>query len=315
MKPNKLTGTGPKGSVCLLFADYCGIGDDIAALPVVAKLAESYAVTVYTPHPDLWRGINVKIISVKVTGVEAGYGRFAKSFYCENGEYLDMLWDANNLPKYETIYKLTAWGCEEDNEFSGARRSRFEQLAELLDTDYIRDFDYARALNAKKNPVLGSYILMSVESHEAMRTLSDEQARELYDGLNQRSRVVWLSEEPGSNRKHCATHAELIELVYNATEVIGTDNGVMHIACALGKRSTIIGGMTDVRSIFEPYNAPLKAMQTTHDECISPCYRLPQNGFLNNKCCGSHDEPQCLRSVSGDAIISVMDFQESLLTI
>lgn len=298
----KLTGTGPKNSVGLLFVDWCGLGDDITALPVIAELAKTKDVTVYTVHPGLWQSLNVHVIGVTVTGVEAGPNVIAKEFRCDTGEYLDMYWEGNNLPKYETIYKLGAWGVWEDNAIGGSHRPRFEQLAELLDVSVPESFDYVAAL--KPNVTSDSYILMNVESRELMRSLTDTQALELYELLSEDSRVVWLSETSGDPRVRCNTAQELIDLVYNAKHVVGIDNGVMHLACAFKKPVTIAGGMTDVRLIFEQYKTPLSVIQTSHNECISPCYRLPQNGFTNKLCCGKYERPACLGSLNVSSLLT-----------
>lgn len=299
----RLNGTGPKGSLCLLFANECGIGDDVNALPVVASLAEENDVTVYTVHPELWRGINVNVIGVT--------GNQVVGFVSEYGELLDMLWDGANLSKYETIYKLTSWGVWEDNEIGGSIRPRFDQLAEILGVGFvlnlIQNFDYAAALNARKIEVEKPYVVLSVESHEPMRTLPDDKAFELYVDLLNCSDVVWLTEgSPDKRRNRCSSLAELIHLVYNAERVIGIDNGVAHIAAALRKPLTLIGGMTDVRKIFEQYQTPINYIQTAHAaECPRTCYRLPSNGFTKNKCCGSYDAPKCLGSTDVGRVVSI----------
>lgn len=306
----RLNGTGSKGSLCLLFVNECGIGDDVNALPVVASLAEENDVTVYTVHPELWRGIDVNVIGVT--------GNQVVGFASEYGELLDILWDGANLPKYETIYKLTSWGVWEDNEIGGSIRPRFDQLAEILGVECSHKyawgarghnpiFDYAAALNARKIDVEKPYVVLSVESHEPMRTLPDDKAFELYVDLLNYSDVIWLTEgSPQKRRTRCSSLAELIHLVYNAERVVGIDNGIAHIAAALRKPLTLIGGMTDVRKIFEQYQTPINYIQTAYTaECPRACYRLPSNGFTKNKCCGSHDAPKCLGSTDVGRVVSI----------
>lgn len=297
----RLNGTGPKGSVCLMLVAL-GIGDDISALPVIAELAKTHAVTVYTCHAELWRGIAVDVMSV--LGTTDGY---TVTYRCEDGTYLDLSWDAVALRQFETIYKLSDW-CVWSAFEGNTPEVLFKELADLIGVEWSgQQFDYVAALGARKIDVEKPYAILSVESNEPWRTVPEDKAFELYVDLLNYSDVVWLtSKKPDKRKTRCPSLMELIHLIYNAERVIGIDNGVAHIAAAFRKSVTLIGGPTDIRKIFGQYEAPLNIIQMSgHGECSSPCYRLPSNGFTNQKCCGSYDSPKCLEGVRAGEVVQI----------
>lgn len=285
----------------------CGIGDDICAMPAVASL--DGPVTIYTHHPELWAALNVT--AVKVEG---------DNITCSNGEYLDPLWDNQHLPIFERIFKLNNWGGWEDDEQGFNSRPRFEQLAEILQVE-LKPFDFS-ILSPVENK---GYILLAVESNEHWRSLP--RARNVLDALKREGeKVIWLTEYPNSRREalQCKTWQELLTTVANAKRVIAVDNGIAHIAAALGKPLTILGGMTKIGDIFSQYGNPFDGIQASFNECDSPCYRNPSRGFgrgLRGKCCARYDSPQCMESIQPAEIIELTlgitpsnDFAEEVST-
>ncbi len=285
----QLNGTGI--GTCLLMVQ-CGIGDDICAMPAVASLKG--LITIYTHHPDLWAALNVTVVTVK-----------ADNMTCSNGEYLLPDWDNAHLTKFERIFKLNNWGGWEDDEQGFNSRPRFEQLADLLEVK-LKPFDFKAALNVQ-NSEQKDYTLLAVESNEHWRSLPS--ARDTLNALRLTGeKVVWLTEFPNSRpeARRCKTWAELLETVASARRVIAVDNGIAHIAAALGKPLTILGGMTNVRDIFSQYGNPFETIQAPFDECQSPCYRNPLRGFgrgLRGKCCGVYDSPRCMESITPHEIL------------
>ncbi len=305
-----LHGTGPKGTVCLLLSKENGIGDDVCALPAVSALAKENAVTVYTLHPDLWRGIGVTVVGVA-----------SDSETCDNGEYLDLLWDEQHLPLFEKIYKLSRWAIWEENHLGFHLRSRFEVLAEILGVELPAEFDFWAALNAPRPHPLqrvakehqNNYTLLSIESNTVFRSVPESVAVEMYEGLSHYEPVTWIGQQiyfANKNIQACSDIPSLVKLIAEATRIVGIDNGVMHLACALGKPATIMGGLTDVRALFsqyERYNSgwTFESVQMPYTECDSPCYHLSERGFKDQKCCGEYDTPKCMDAIDANQIVEL----------
>lgn len=298
-----IEGTGPRGAVALLLTRWNGIGDDIAALPVVAELARKKSVTVYTTHPELWRGVSGAVVAV------AG-----DEMTCDNGEFLGMWWDDEHRNKFELIYKLSGWGCWEDNEFAKHSRTRFEQLAEILGCEVPESFDYKSALLACMRFAFAKpYTVLAPQSHGVMRSLPLERGTELYEqAVNFENTLLLADGSYGDERElRCVSLRELIDVVYNAERVIGIDNGIAHIAAALGRPLTVIAGMTDANNIFSQYekfnpNWEFQFIQQPGHECESPCYGMKARGFSNQLCCGSYALPKCMESVNTGEVVSLV---------
>ena len=299
-KANRIKGSGPRGSVCLLMTRENGIGDAINALPIVSEFAKGRAVTVYTQYPELWERVGVTVKGVKPAG-ESGTCEWT-----ETGELTDYLWEQKQLPKYETIYRLNGWGAWDDFTNGATLHSRYSQLASYLECKIPDEFDYAIALNPTDTPSEKGYTLFSPDSNSADRTLPEEKALELYESLSKKYEVIWIPK-----LRKAENIRELVDLVWNADRVVGIDNGVAHIAAALGVPAVLIGGMTSIRGIFSQYlycnpGWQLRAIQQPGPECKSPCYRQADRGYTDQKCCGRFDLPQCMQSVSAQHIIQLI---------
>jgi hypothetical protein len=261
-------------------------------MPAVASLEGP--VTIYTHHPDIWSALNVTVVTVSGDNIT-----------CSNGEYLDPLWDEVHLPKFERIFKLNNWGGWEDDEQGFSSTARFKQLAKLLEVE-LKPFDFSLLGAAITDD---GYTLLATESSEHWRSLP--RARNVLDALRAAGeQVVWLTEYPNSRREalRCKTWAELLDTVARARRVISVDSGIAHIAAALGKPLTIVGGMTNVRDIFSQYKNPFDVLQSPFDECKSPCYRNPSRGFgagFRGKCCGRYESAQCMDSIQPGQIIEL----------
>lgn len=289
---NRIAGSGPKGSVCLLMTRENGIGDAINALPVVAEFAKNKDVTVYTQFPELWERIGVAVEGVRPAG-ESGTCEWT-----ESGELTDHLWERKEFPKYEVTYRLNGWGAWDDFTNGATILSRFQQLASYLGCKVPFEFDYVAALDPQDENQEKGYTLFSPDSNSMERTLPEARALELYDALSKKYEVLWIPK-----LRKAENIRELVNLVWNADRLIGIDNGVAHIAGALGVPAILIGGMTNVRSIFSQYlfynpSWNLRAIQQPGHGCKSPCYRQAQRGFTNQKCCGTSIIPLCMNSLN-----------------
>jgi len=289
---NRISGSGPKGSVCLLMTRENGIGDAINALPIVHEFAKGRDVTVYTQFPELWENIGVTVKGVKPAG-ESGTCEWT-----EDGRLTDFIWEAEQLSKYETIFKLNGWGAWDDFTNGATISSRFAQLASYLNCKVPHEFDYVEALAPKDGNQEKGYTLFSPESNSMERTLPEARALELYDRLSKKYEVLWIPK-----LRKAENVRELVDLVWNADRVVGVDNGVAHIAAALGVPAVLIGGMTNIRSIFSQYiyynpGWNLRAVQQPGQGCKSPCYRQASRGFTNQKCCGTSIVPLCMDSLN-----------------
>ena len=288
----RLQGTGPKGSVCLLMVQM-GLGDDICALPAVVQLAREKDVTVYTRafHKPLWESIGVNVVGV------AG-----DEMTCDNREILTPAWDAEHLSDYETIYKISTVPWDEDV-FACSGRGRIEQFAERIETTFVMKSGFFRTVLRPRTISSERYTLFAPQSDNPWRGLPEKQAHEIREKIS--GTVVQL----GEGHVKCSTYSELVDLVWNADRIISVDNGIAHIAAALGKRLTILGGMTDVRQIFGQYEAwnpgwTFQTVQGAGAECLAPCHMQPTHGFLDGKCCGLYAAPKCLEQIDTASIVS-----------
>lgn len=287
-------GNGPKGTVCLIMVA-CGIGDDLSALPAVSVLASDHDVTVYVRefHRELWSALPVHVVTVAPDRTQ-----------CDNGELLDMAWDAMACKKFERIYKLSNWAGWEDDERGSTDAARFDQFANIIGVAAPNTFSFHSVL--KPLPLPGdSYTVIAGESAEHWRSLGEEQSESLYAELSQHGHVVRV----GDKHVTCGSWHGLVSLIFNAERVIAVDTGIAHLAAALGKPLLVLGGFTDVRDVFAQYirynprEWTFEAVQGTWGECLSPCYRMPERGFLHRRCCGRYSEPKCIANITTEEIL------------
>lgn len=289
----QLDGTGPKGTVCLLMfgrmSRSCGIGDDIAILPIVAELCKTHTVTIYTVHPEIFASVGATVHSMD-----------SKLEWASDGTLFTSDWDGNNLALYERIFKMGGGCIWEDSEYMEKSRPRFEVYADMLGVPVPESFDYVAALNPEKSD-RAVYTILASESADNWRTLPMNEAKELYTELSKGREVVWLGVGTVAH-----SWRELIDLVYNAEKVIAVDAGIAHLALALKKPTAVLGGITDARTIYSMYGGEAYFFQGTWSECLSPCWRQPSRGFRERRCCGTYTKPKCMQSI---------DIQQVLTTI
>ena len=312
-----ITDYGSGVGVCLIINE--GFGGCIQSLPVVWQMVQDgIPVTVVTPTAmkELWEcsGATVRV------------------------EKPDIAWVAQEKKNYEKIIRLSSWSSWECDKLGGHVRDTVEQFAELVGGRVPESFSFTEVLGITPYP--GNYTLFASESNEPWRTLPDSVAHELYAQIE--GEKVWLTSGPkpmpyemfvlAGNRtlvkrameayNEAEEHRvrgrvkyswrELLEAVAGAGDIITVENGVASLAAALGKRFTVICGMTSPEHIltqFRRWNPSLEfqTVRGESHECKLPCYRSPERGFIDRKCCGYSSSPLCLENLD---IAKVLTLEE-----
>ena len=91
------------------------------------------------------------------------------------------------------------------------------------------------------------------------------------------------------------TLGQLAALAERCSLAIGSDNGPLHIAAALGVPTLRIYGPTD-EAVFGPWGAPGQHVALSHPLLCRPC------GNLIDPPCGARATPACLRGIDADTV-------------
>ena len=278
---------GPRGTVLLdMYA--CGIGDDMHALPVVwGMVQDGFAVTINCKpfRNPIWQRAGAHVI---------------------NKTELGLVWGVENAYKYERIISLTHWGGWECGELGYHTKNTTEQFAEIVGHRVPEYFDWHAVLDVKQSS--GDYILYNPNSVEHWRTLPPESAQRV-----ERELVMTGMRVERIGMESCSTIDELLEAVNNAAIVVSVEGGVSNIAGALKRPTVILAGMTDTGAVMDGFRAytpelpVLEVRGATVYGCDAPCYRKPERGFENGKCCGVHDAPQCLARLDVDRVRNAVE--------
>jgi hypothetical protein len=284
-------GSGNPMSLCLVMCrigqNGAGLGDHITSLPVIYDLVDrGYKLTIYTNpfyHP-LYEELGVDL-------------------HDESEMYRG--WTDDNAHKYGCIYSLFEWSLDNEIATGGYpnvdRITLFASFFDNIIPDYKRPekFDYSFALDVRPEPK--EYVVFAphaVEKEGMYRSFPYDLNIDLL--LSSKHTVRWLSNRHNNLTEKFETLRELIDVVASAKAVLAVDNGIMHLAMALGVPCFALFGYTNEHTITEPYTQytpnGLRAVMRTKPsdddahKCIRPCNGHFAKGFhQNNKCMDSAD--------------------------
>lgn len=287
-------GEGPDKSLCLIMVRNDGrgngLGDHIQSLPIIYKLIDlGYQVTIYAA--EFFRPV---------------YERAGCEFFSQKDLYFGIIEDL--LPKYQTVSTLIEWSIDDDVASKGnSMKDRVSFFGSFFGVQRPQEFDFAFALGANKDEQLRGLemLIYAPQSSSMWRTLARrEQIAHLLKKKYQN--VMWIESPGGGLREQISDFETLVDTIYNAKIVFAVDNGIMHLASALGVPAFAVFGMTNEKIICEPYDYYLPGKKSIRsyfhsapsdkDGCSYPCSAHSAKGFkANGKC---RDFADCMTDIS-----------------
>lgn len=290
-------GSGPAMSICLVMTRDdgrgVGLGDHIQSLPVIYDL--------------IARGFELTVIA----------SGFYRSLYeragCKFFDESQKLFMRDLLPRYGQVYGMIEWSIDDDNATLGnSTTDRVSLFASWFDLKRPNSFDYPSALGAKTDDAMRDLdlVIFAPQSSSIYRQFPREEY--LYHRLKKTyPELLWLGSHRRQGERHIADFGTLTELVANATAVLATDNGIMHMASALGTPVFAVFGGTDESIVCEPYDLynPADAAKRRyiranpkHADCHYPCSFSESRGFhVDGKC---KEFADCMMDIDTEYLLS-----------
>lgn len=296
------TGFGPEKSLCLLMTRNngkgVGLGDHVQSLPVIYDLIErGYSLTVYAHE-------------------------FFRSLYeragCEFHNELDLIPSNDLLPHYGAVYSMIEWSFDEHLATHGQSTVDHTSLfASYFGLKRPAAFDFRKALGASIDHTLRDLhtIVYAPQSSFSYRNLPKEE--QIYHLLKKEySEVIWMGVPELKERRNIKDFKTLVDVIYNADAVLTVDNGIMHLACALGVPMFGVFGGTGEDVLCEPYDFYLPdntdkrkyfRAYPPSGECQLPCWWQEERGFrVAGKCQESAD---CMTAIEkNDMLMQFKNF-------
>lgn len=274
----KTIGSG-KGA-CILFQDN-GIGDVICFLPALwQKIQEGFEVTVYCreSHAPIFGKFSVQIKDGAAIEGQLGTIEILQKEYSE-------------------IFNYGQFCLEHEEETKGnLTLTRLEQFAKALETSVPEKFDFSKffELGEKKK----DKVLLATWSRSRCRAYG--QTEELYDLFYEaynEGAIDIIPECIGLYMQPQKEFKELIQEIYSAALVVAIDNGILHLALALGTPVLALMGGSDEWAIIHQYrrfginNYEIIRSSVKNKECERPCsFQLERGYGRNNKCSTGHSD-------------------------
>ncbi len=303
-------GSGPEKKICILLVKSdgtgCGLGDHIQSLPVIYELVRlGFDVTIYAN--EFYRSL---------------YERAGCQFQPHTSVYFGCIDDL--LPEYRMLYSMIEWSIDDDNATGGnSVTDRVSLFASWFGIQRPKTFNYVAALGAKTDFKLGAMnmILFAPQSTSSFRQIPREE--QLFNKLKEKyPEVTWFGSKGKTGEQFVKELDSLIDLVYNAKAVFSADNGIMHLAYALGTPGFSVFGGTDERIVCEPYdfyNPDLaskrkyfRANPVYSHECVAPCSFHGRRGFGKQGKCKEFAD--CLMDIDKYDLLNAFDnfFQSTI---
>jgi ADP-heptose:LPS heptosyltransferase len=291
------TGTGPANKLCLLLTRNdgrgVGLGDHVQSLPVIYELIKNgKEITVYAS--EFFRPLYEK----------AG---------CEFHPHNELMLTKDLLPNFGEVYSMIEWGIDDDIASHGTSRiDRTSLFASFFGIDRPLQFDFITALGAHRDDKLRDLntVIYAPESSSSARTLNRQE--QIYYKLKaQYSDTLWLGGIQCKEKIHIPDIGTLIDLIYNAKAIFTVDNGIVHIAYALGVPTMGVFGPTDENVICEPYNFYVpdaihlrtyyRALPKASNECNAPCSFQRERGYFKAGKCKEFAD--CMMEIDTDYLL------------
>jgi hypothetical protein len=304
-----MRGTGPAMHICLRMCrltsngegqNGAGLGDHIASLPVIYELSRrGYKITIYTSRSwfPLYEGLGI---------------------VCREAGDIYMGWADEHLSEFETIYSLFEWSLDNEAATHGnPNTDRTSLFASFFGIERPAEFNYRYALSAFPTPQ--DYIVYAPHAIEPEGMYRGyPYALQLGLLLADAHKTKWLAGYESNYTVKCNSLQEIVDLVRGAKACLTVDNGIMHLAMALGVPCFALFGKTDEHTITEPYRFynphALRAVlrrRPVDASCVRPCNGFPEKGFRQNNKCMTGAE--CMEEFSSQEILdSFAAFMESI---
>ena len=267
----------------LLAALHTGLGTAIHALPAISVLiSEDYEVTVNCKEfqRPIYEAIGCKTMTIR--------------------EPFGLSWKITHGNDFGRIVSLHAWDLWDLRMFGENRTGTMESFAAILGVELPESFSWVENV---QSIVQNDYILFAPYSLEKWRSLPKEVADEIEQSLQHFGKVIRI------NGDECKTWQELRDLIFNASHVVAVEGGVLNVAGALGKKMLALIGMTEIDSTIEQYRKYIpeleyRSVQGFQPEgCSMPCMRRKDRGFINDKCLGKNELPECLSKIDISKVV------------
>jgi ADP-heptose:LPS heptosyltransferase len=217
-------------------------------------------------------------------------------------EPFGLSWAQEHGNDYGRIVSLATWDQWQQWQYGENTTSTMEAFAQILGVELPEEFSWIETLNAESK-VVTEYILFAPNSTERWRSLPASVADSIESELEQFGKVVRLKGD------ECKSWEELRDLIHNASYVVTVESGISNVAGALGKKMVVLIGMTEVETTVEQYRKYIPDLEYKTVKgfqpqgCSMPCMRRNDRGFINDKCLGKNDLPECLSKLDVSKVI------------
>lgn len=293
-------GKGPSNKLCILLTRNnglgVGLGDHVQSLPIIYELIKlGHEITIYAN--EFYRSL---------------YERAGCEFHGHSEMYFGITDDL--LEIFGSVYSMIEWSFDSHTATRGLTiEDHTTAFAKFFGIERPKEFDFVTplgAVNDKNLRELGTIIYAPQSSYLWRNLARDEQ---IYYHLKQKySNILWVGIPEIGERRNIDDFTTLVDLIYNAKAAFTVDNGIMHLACALGVPMFGVFGGTDEAVLCEPYNFYLqermairsyyRALPIKKHECSTPCWWQESRGFhVNGKC---KEFADCMMDIDKDHLIS-----------
>lgn len=264
----------------LLAALRTGLGTTVHTLPAISQMiAEGYDVTINCKafQRPIYEAIGCKAITVR--------------------EPFGMAESKELVKQYGRIISLATWDQWQQFQHGFNTTSTMDAFASILDVSLPVEFSWEKSLQCSVTKG-EEYILFTPNSTERWRSLPADVADAVEKELQQFGKVIRLKGD------ECKDWYELRDLIYNASYVVTVESGISNVAGALNKKMLCLIGMTEVDTTIEQYRKFLPDLdyRVVHgfqpSGCSMPCMRQKDRGFINDKCLGKNNLPECLSKLN-----------------
>lgn len=288
----KTIGYGNPKSICILFQDN-GIGDEICAMPGLwQKKQDGFDITIYgrTFMKPVFDRMGIALLD-------------GADIYQQPGT-IELLQE-----KYGVIYSCSLLCTEHEILTGGAvTKTRFEQFAERIETALPDEFDFCKWLLPERGEAEKEIVLFAPYSTHRPRSYSE--VEKAFTCLSD----AYETEFIGLLMQPALPFEGLMQKIYDARLVVSIDNGILHLALALGAPVLALLGGSDEWSIVRQYgkyrsmgDVHVLRSQIRNSECERPCSFQKARGFdVNHKCTKPGSFADCLNEILPEDISSAV---------
>lgn len=269
----------------LLAALRTGLGTTVHALPAISQLiSEGYEVTVNCKEfqRPIYESIGCKTMCIR--------------------EPFGLSWAKEHGNDYGRIVSLATWDQWQQWQFGSNVTGTMEAFAEILGVELPEEFSWVETFKVEEL-IQNDYILFAPNSTERWRSLPKEVADAVEIELQKFGRVIRIE------GTECSDWNDLCQLIAKASYAVTVESGISNVAGALGKKMLCLIGMTEIDTTIEQYRKYIpeleyRAVKGFQPEgCKMPCMRMKDRGFINDRCLGKNELPECLSKLDISKVV------------